>query len=76
MTLDLNTLLRVLLEEFGEHIELQVDPMTEEERAAAEDRTRPITKVTNRLMIFDLSNSELPVRREDLEQRIVQQGRK
>ena len=76
LTLDLNTLFEVLLDEFGEHLELDIDAMTEEEREWAEDRSEPITRVATRFVVEDLSVPESPRRREDLEQRIVQLGRK
>lgn len=76
LTLDLDTLIRVLLEAFGSRLAVQFRPMTDAEREAAEDRTGVVTAVHTRFLLKELRPDGLEVRREDLEERVVREGRK
>ncbi len=76
LTLDLNTMVRLLLETFGQEIILQLRPMTDVEREAAEERNEVITFVRTRFLIKELREDGTEVRHEDLEGRMVHEGRK
>ena len=76
MTLDLNQLMRVLLSEIGDNLRLTVMPMTPAERNAAEDHSGPLTLVPTRFMLREQRPDGTLMRREDLEARVIREGRK
>lgn len=75
LTLDLNELVKVLVDEFGPSLVLQLEEMTEGERVATRDHQDGLDIVRERFQLF-VTGAEGPVRRQDLERVIVQQGRK
>ena len=75
-TLDLGTLFDILLQEYGEPLQLQLVGMTARERTDAEDRTGPVTLVPTRFTLWEQGDEGGLVRRKDLENRIVREGRK
>ena len=75
-TLDLGALFNIILREHGDPLQLQLVGMTAEERAEAEDRTGPVTLVPTRFTLWEQGDEGGLVRREDLENRIVREGRK
>jgi hypothetical protein len=76
LTLDIETLLFLILEECGYSVILDIEEMTEDERGLAEDRTGAIPHVATRFILEDHTHPDRPRRLEDLEYRIVQYGQK
>ena len=76
MTLDLNTLVDVLLKTFGEQLVLRFKPMSDEERGNSSDRARSITAVRERFWILEETDAGDRHRRKDIEDKIVREGRK
>ncbi|NTX03323.1 hypothetical protein [Myxococcus sp. CA040A] len=76
MTVDLNTLMEVLLEQFGPRVTLEVQPMTESEKALAEENLGIVTAVRSRFILTEVRSDQESIRHKDLEERIIQKGRK
>jgi hypothetical protein len=76
LTLDLNTLTRVLLDEFGTHLNVEFRPMTDTERNGVEYKIDFITGIRTRFFLLERRPDGSEMRREDLEDRIIKQGLK
>ena len=76
-TLDLNMLVQVLMGVYGRELTLLFRTMSKSEREAAEELVDGIvTAVRTRFMLKELQPDGEGVRREDLERRVVHEGRK
>ena len=75
-TLDLNTLVRILMEMYGRELRLRFRKMNQEERDAAEEPMEIVTAVRTRFLLIELWSDGSEVRREDLEERIIHEGQK
>ena len=76
LTLDLNTLIRILLEEFGSTLELRFEEMSEVERVQSTKIVEGLHAVQERFYLFWVDPDGKLQRREDLEQKTVHEGRK
>ena len=65
LTLDLGTMIELLLEEYGEQLKVSFLPMTDEERASAEDSSGPVTMVPRRFFLRERYSDGSVRRRED-----------
>ena len=78
LTIDLNTLISVLLSEFGPTIRIDLEEMSAVERAGTSEPVPEVPglrAVRERIYLF-VYDSKSWVRREDLEQKIAAQGQK
>ena len=76
LTLDLNTLVQVLMEIYGRELTLRFRAMSDSEKEAAEEQTEILPAVRTRFLLKEPGPDGEEVRREDLERRIVREGRK
>jgi hypothetical protein len=76
LTLDLNEMIQVLMEAFGTNIAVTFRPMSEAERVSAEYECQGITMVRSRFILKQIRDDGSEVRLAELEERIVDQGRK
>ena len=76
LTLDLQKVFEILVEEYGEELTLSVMPMTAAERAASEDSSGPVTLVPTRFILREVHDGKRIVRRVDIEERMIHEGRK
>ncbi len=75
-TLDLNLLIQVLMTVYGHDLTLRFRPMSKCERESAEELADGIvTTVRRRFLLKELQPDGQEVRREDLERRMVPEGR-
>ncbi|MCP3168329.1 hypothetical protein LZ199_36095 [Myxococcus sp. QH3KD-4-1] len=76
LTVDQNTMMAVLLEQFGPHFTMEIQPMTESEKALAEEDLGIVTAVRSRFFLVEVRPDQELIRHKDLEERIIQEGRK
>jgi hypothetical protein len=76
LTIDLSNLVEVLISVFGESIQLDLLVMNEEERLQCSSSEEGIIRVNDRIQVFEVQQDGSTNRREDLEQRIVNEGQK
>lgn len=79
MTLDLNQLVHELLEFRGDRISVKFVPMTadeQEECSTRKDDSFGLIAVDTRFWMLEIDDANRPIRRPDLESRIVELGRK
>lgn len=76
LTLDLNTMLSILIEVFGTNVVMEFRPMSESERASAEYESDGITAVRTRFIMKEVRGDGSELRLAELEERIVREGRK
>jgi hypothetical protein len=76
LTVDLNNLITVLLSVFGESIQLDLLAMNEDERLHCSSSEEGILRVNERIWVLEVRQDGSAHRREDLEQRIVEEGQK
>ena len=79
MTLDLNQLVHELLEVRGNRVSVEFMPMTadeQEECSTRMDEIAGLIAVDTRFWLFEIGDANQPIRRPDLETRIVDLGRK
>ena len=75
LTLDLTTLIGILLREFHAPLELHFEPMSAEERDQVSEMVDGIRAVRERFWLFHTAGDTLS-RLQDLERRVVKQGQK
>lgn len=79
MTLDLNQLVHELLECRGDRVSVEFAPMTADEQDACSTRNEDIaglTAINTRFWLLETDDANQPIRRPDLEARIVDLGQK
>lgn len=76
LTLDLNTMMNILIEEFGGHFTIEYCEMKKQSRVKSSRNKEGITFVDERFFLFELEKTGNKKRRSDLEQRIINEGQK
>ncbi len=74
MTLDLNTLVAVLLDNYGENIVIEFQVMTIQEQSDTVEIVDEINLVLERFWVFECFDTGRKQRRKDLEEQIIQKG--
>jgi len=76
LTIDINKLTEILIDYFGKNININFIEMNDEEKKESTEMCSFILTVRERIWLFEINENKDIIRRNDLELRIIDEGRK